>query len=225
MASSGVHEQLEITACSVNEDGSITVNESDSFTLMLNPQNYKRDQKIKFSNDKALGEVGNQKRFVAMDDDKFAFEAILDGTGVISDYALESVEDMISSLEAIVGYDGDTHEPKYSRIVWGTVVFYGRLESLSSQFTLFKPSGEPLRAKINMSFVRFMTDEEESKAANRSSPDLTHIVETKEGDTLPLLCYRIYRDSHYYTDIARINGIDNFRQLPAGTRLLFPPLS
>jgi len=46
----------------------------------------------------------------------------------------------------------------------------------------------------------------------------------KAGDTLPLLCHRVYKDSTYYLDIARINGITNFRNIRPGMRLKFPPL-
>jgi nucleoid-associated protein YgaU len=44
------------------------------------------------------------------------------------------------------------------------------------------------------------------------------------GDTLPLLCARIYGDSSYYTDVARFNGLADVRSLRAGQRLHFPPL-
>jgi LysM repeat protein len=69
-----------------------------------------------------------------------------------------------------------------------------------------------------------MSPQEEALRANRSSPDLSHKVMVKAGDTLPLLCYRIYRDSSWYRDVARINNLDDFRDLKPGTRLVFPPL-
>jgi nucleoid-associated protein YgaU len=64
---------------------------------------------------------------------------------------------------------------------------------------------------------------EKKKAA--SSPDLTHLITVKAGDTLPLLCDRIYRDSGYYMEVARINGLSSFRNLQPGTTLKFPPLA
>ena len=69
-----------------------------------------------------------------------------------------------------------------------------------------------------------MSTKEQELAANRSSPDLSHLVEVRDGDTLPLLCDRIYGDAAYYVDVARFNGLDNFRQLTPGVRLHFPPL-
>jgi hypothetical protein len=38
------------------------------------------------------------------------------------------------------------------------------------------------------------------------------------------MCYRIYGSTGYYLEVAAINGIDNFRNLEPGTRVLFPPL-
>jgi nucleoid-associated protein YgaU len=69
-----------------------------------------------------------------------------------------------------------------------------------------------------------MSKEEEALRANRSSPDMSHLIEVKAGDTLPLLCYRVYRDSSYYLEVARQNKLTDFRDLKPGSKLHFPPL-
>ena len=63
-----------------------------------------------------------------------------------------------------------------------------------------------------------------AKEANKKSPDLTHKVVTREGDTLPLICYDIYGDSSYYLEVAKYNNIANFRNLIPGTTLYVPPI-
>jgi nucleoid-associated protein YgaU len=78
---------------------------------------------------------------------------------------------------------------------------------------------------VKLSFTNAMSPQEEALRANRSSPDLSHDVVVVEGDTLPLLCYRIYRDSSYYPEVAQVNGLSNFRRLKPGMRLFFPPLA
>jgi nucleoid-associated protein YgaU len=108
------------------------------------------------------------------------------------------------------------------RILWGKLIFFGRLQKLIIDYTLFKPSGEPLRAKIDLSFVGTMSAKEESLEAKRSSPDLTHEVQFQAGDSPPLMCHRIYGDSAYYAAVARYNNIFNFRAIRPGTTL-FPP--
>lgn len=224
-ATSGAElEKLEITACSVDESGSLVIDENDKYYVMLNPTKYGRQESVRFSDEKALGEIGNRKRYSNKDDEKVDIEIIIDGTGVVTGNSGITVESELDALSKMFCYDGDMHEPKHSRLVWGTFIFFGRMENMKVDFTLFKPSGEPLRAKVNLKFVRFMTDQEENREANRSSPDLSHIVEVKQGDTLPLLCHRIYKDSQYYIEVARVNRIDNFRALTVGEKLLFPPL-
>lgn len=220
----GEHEKLEITACAVDAEGNITIKEDDKISVMLNPNGYKRKQSVCFSNEKSIGEIGNSKKFCRMDDDSVSIEIIIDGTGVVTRDASITVDGEIEKLKSIVGYSGSTHQPKHSRLVWGTLVFFGRMKTMDVNYLLFKPSGEPLRANVQLMFVKFMTDKEERKKANRSSPDLSHIVHVKNGDTLPLLCHRIYNDCRYYTEVARINSIDNFRVLNIGDKLLFPPL-
>jgi nucleoid-associated protein YgaU len=98
------------------------------------------------------------------------------------------------------------------------------MEALKVNYTLFKPSGEPLRAKMDLTFTAYKSTEEVFREASLESPDLTHLVEVKAGDTLPMLCYQIYKDSSYYLAVARLNQLNNFRQLQPGQLLRFPPL-
>ena len=58
--------------------------------------------------------------------------------------------------------------------------------------------------------------------ANKSSPDLSHVVTVKAGDTLPLLCYDIYGSSNPYIKVAAVNGLTDFRDLQPGQQLMFP---
>jgi nucleoid-associated protein YgaU len=76
-----------------------------------------------------------------------------------------------------------------------------------------------------MKFVGFMSTKEAEAKNQTSSPDLSHLVEIKAGDTLPLLCHRIYGDPAYYLQVARFNGLKDVNRLTAGARLHFPPLA
>lgn len=217
-------DKLTISPCNVDKDGNVTGIRSEGFKVKLNPSSYSRERSIEYSDKKAMGQHAGEAKFSAYGVDTVKFDLILDGTGVTGDSKTD-VETQIKSLESVVySYVGNKHEPNVVRLLWGSLILYGRLTSMSMEFTLFKPSGAPLRAKVSLSFRGSMTAEEESRRANRSSPDLTHSVEVKAGDTLPLLCYRIYQDSSYYMEIARVNNISNFRDLKPGTRLYFPPI-
>ena len=226
--SSGHKSLLEITACTIDDAGNINANESDSFTVMINPASYSYNRSVSFNKKTGIGQIGNSLKYNRVKEDSVSFDIVIDGTGAVNSAApgknSEDVKTQIQKLDKVLGYDGNIHEPKHSRLLWGSLIFFGRMESMSSQYTLFKPSGEPLRAKIKLAFVGFMSDKKESLLANRSSPDLSHLIEVKAGDTLPQLCNVVYRDSAYYIDIARLNNLDNFRQLTPGDKLYFPPL-
>jgi hypothetical protein len=221
----GQKKKLSIAPCKVDAAGNIHVDRSKAvFEVMLNPSAYSRDLAIDYNQTRALGQHGGEPKFSSYRPETVRFELVLDGTGVTGTPATD-VKTQVRKLEAVVYcYDGSQHEPDPVRVLWGSLVLFGRLTSLSINYTLFKPSGEPLRAKATLSLRGFMSAEEESLRANRSSPDLTHHVVVQAGDTLPLLCHRIYQDCAYYPEVARINGLDGFRDLVPGTRLYFPPL-
>ncbi len=226
--STGIKSLLEITACSVDDSGNINAEESDSFEVMINPSSYSFERSVCFNKKAGIGQIGNSLKYNKVKEDKVKFDLVIDGTGVVNlpvpGLGSDDVKTQIESLSKVLGYDGQEHEPKHSRLLWGSLIFFGRMESMSIEYTLFKPSGVPLRAKVKLAFAGFMSDNKESLLANRSSPDLSHVIEVKAGDNLPLLCNRIYKDSTYYIDVARINKLDNFRQLLPGDKLYFPPL-
>jgi hypothetical protein len=227
----GLKSLMEITACTVDKDGNVTpkTGKDDSFEVMINPSSYKYDTSVCYNKTRAQGEIGNRNQFKSMNDGKVSFELILDGTGVVNlpipGVGSDDVKTQLKRLNKVFGYDGEEHEPNHSQLVWGTLIFYGRMTSMSTNYSVFKPNGDPLRAKVSLNFTGFMTNKEEMAKANRSSPDLSHLIEVKAGDTLPALCYRVYRDPSYYLDIAKVNGLLNFRDLKAGQTLLFPPLN
>jgi Contractile injection system tube protein len=217
---------LKISPCTVAKSGSISVDSSrPAFEALINPSGYGHDFSIKYAKNQTLGQAGNEAKFHASQPEKLSLkELVLDGTGAVPG-TTKTVKEQVDALrDAVYTYVGTKHEAPIVQVVWGSLIFYGRVEGLKFDYTLFKPNGEPLRAKISLNFVEFTSAAEIVKEEAQSSPDLTHLVVVKAGDTLPLLCDRIYRDGSYYLEVARINGLTSFRQLQAGSTLRFPPL-
>jgi len=224
--SDGRKTQLTINRVKVSPDGSTTVDRTKSFTAMLNPTDVKHERAIRYNTRMTLGQVGSETRFSGVMPDKVDFTLLLDGTGAVpTESDPGEVADQVKALNNVVyTYYGSEHQPDHVRVLWGTLILYGRMQSMRVEYTLFKPSGDPLRAKVILQFVGFMSTKEAELLGNRSSPDLTHVWDVREGDTLPLLCMRIYGDPGYVVDVARFNHLDSFRRLEPGTRLQFPPL-
>ena len=217
--------KMTITACEVNDDGTMTIDTSNSFELMINPNSVKHGHTIVYDKKKTQGQAGSEIKFSAIEPETLSFDVVMDGTGVVESTSSDDVRTRVDNLKDIAyTYNGTKHEPNHLEVLWGSFLYYGRLGSMTVDYTLFKPSGEPLRAKLNLSFSGFMSTQEEALSCNRSSPDMTHLVEVKDGDTLPLLCYRIYKSCAYYPQVAKANNLRSFRDLKPGSKLYFPPL-
>jgi hypothetical protein len=219
-------QPLNITAIS-SADGGRNASSGTSYQLQINPAEFNHEYTICYNTKRTLGQTSNPLRFSAFNPDKISFGVVFDGTGVVPPQSGTPVEvaDQIDALGKVVyNYSSELHEPNVVRVTWGTLLFTGRLQSMSVNYTLFRSTGAPLRARADLAFIGSVTTTEALLAANRSSPDLSHSVLVVEGDTLPLLCLRIYGDSRYYPEVAAFNGLRGFRQLKTGSRLHFPPL-
>ncbi len=220
----GPLEKLRIIAFK-EADYSDPPSEQESFTAMLNPEAYALDYKVEYQDGQGQGSSGAQQRFTVKKPEEFAFELLLDSTGITDGNPRESIEDDITRLrDLLLKYEGDIHEPKHFQVLWGSLLFKGRCTGLNIAMKLFTPGGKPIRAVCKVSFVGSVEDNLRTAEERNQSPDLTHRQTVRDGDTLPMLCYRIYGQSKYYLQIARYNRLAQFRRLEAGTELAFPPL-
>jgi len=215
--------KMKISPCKLDNKGNVNkVELKKAFTVQINPSNFARNFDITYSKKQAIGSAAMQPKYSHSSEKKIDFNIVMDGTGVVSK---DDVRSQLKKLRSVVfTLVGKEHQPNVVMVVWGGFKYCGRLTTMSVENTMFKPSGKPLRAKVKLEFIQYVSPKEAASKANLSSPDLTHSVEVMAGDTLPLLCYRIYKDCSYYMEIARVNGLSNFRKLQPGTRLHFPPL-
>ncbi|SEG25371.1 CIS tube protein [Algoriphagus boritolerans] len=128
-------------------------------------------------------------------------------------------------LEITQKIQSPSHKPNFLQINWGAFQFRGVLEKATINYKLFNGAGLPIRATIAASFKQSISRQEQAAEAGRTSPDLTHIRVVKAGDTLPIMCLRIYGTSEYYLEVARANKLTNFRNLSIGQEVFFPPLA
>lgn len=199
-----------------------------SMDVLLNPESYNQKIEIKYSEKQAPGTSGKLPKFTKIEPDKIEFELLFDRTGVINGLTpgdLGVDEDITNLKKLTVEYKGNDHRPRFVSIYWGTLRFDGCLETMDISYKLFNAQGLPLRSIVKISFVGSVEDEKRLNKENSSSPDLTHIRTVHFGDTLPLMCYRIYGDAKYYIEVARFNNLNDFRNLNEGMQLKFPPLA
>jgi hypothetical protein len=216
----------------------------DTYTVQVNPSSYSLSHLLDFSYHRGQGFSGSEAVYSGSPPINLQFEFLFDGTGVVpkpsalGDIPLVGaiasalappksfvVMEEIKKFTALVYIrDGKTHRPRSLLLIWGSLVFPCVLKSVDYRYTLFKEDGTPLRAVAKCAFCSSVPRAEQERRDNDSSPDLTHLRDVRDGDTLPLLAHDIYGSAQLYLEVARVNKLINFRRLRPATRLSFPPL-
>lgn len=239
-------ELVKLRIIGFNREDSSEAVRTGEFQVQVNPSQFKKSYKIAYANENTPGQEGQQARFKLVEPQRLDLEFIIDGTGVISN-DLNIAEGMLGTAEALgatlseqetstyvtgkieqlkavmYNYEGEVHRPPFVKVVWGNELFEGVLVNLDITYTLFQPDGTPLRAKVNLSCREQVPQPKQSRRRQDSSPDLTHVRTVKEDDSISLMTFKIYDDPKYYLEVARANGLTNFRSLKTGEKLIFPP--
>jgi hypothetical protein len=119
--------------------------------------------------------------------------------------------------------DLDPPRPPTVEVSWGKArtadfPFVGVVTQLTQRFTLFRGTGEALRANVNISIKEFL---DPLINLRQTDPELTtHLV--KRGDSLESIAARVYRDPALWRVIAEANLLDDPRRLEIGRRLTIP---
>lgn len=207
----------------VNADG---IPAGIPFIAMFNPESFTIREDVKWENKCAPGNEGEDPVYKATRARSFTLEFTLDGTGVNTNGVKIPVTAQVLLFRiATTKIIGSTHRPPYLLVQYGTFISSCNMDSSNVTYTMFDMFGLPIRAKISASFTERTPSGLGALLSMLSSPDLTHKIEVKEGDILPLLTYKTYNNQNYYLQVARVNKLKNFRKLKAGTTLVFPPIS
>ena len=118
----------------------------------------------------------------------------------------------------------NTKRPPTVTFEYGWFSFVAVVKSLTVQYTLFTPSGEPIRADVKLSLMQY--DVERPKGQNpttRSEGGLgQHLV--RDGDSLASIAQRFYGDPTRWRAIAEANRIDDVLRVRSGRLLSVPRL-
>lgn len=196
-----------------------------TYQALINPDKYTHNFEIVFNDEQGSGTPNATIKYKKSTPQGLSFELIFDGTGILSSTRTDVLSDIENFKKIVYQYNGDIHKPNYIQLTWGDALnFTCQLTSLSINYTMFKSDGSPLRAKASVSFKQYQSPTQVTTNAGNNSPDMTHEIVIKAGDTLPALSYNVYGDSSQYLKVAAFNKLDNFRYLMPGTKVYFPPL-
>ena len=229
MAQEGKLQKLMIRAYSdPNFDSELFLSDDGNpYEVAINPETYSLSFKSEYAIENASGSSKGGVKFHRSLPENLTLEFLFDRTGVFADSPAQDngvIDDLEDFKKITYEFNGDIHSPNYLKVLWGDLLFPGVVTEFNIEYKLFNPSGKPIRAIVKVTFKNFIAEAQRAAREKKSSPDLTHVRVVKEGDSLPLMTHRIYGDPKYYLEVARVNGLTNFRKLTPGQKITFPPI-
>ena len=136
--------------------------QNHEYTVPLNPSSI--DRKFEFESQDAQGnDKTEKKRIVKYVGETLSFELLFDGTGALGNQykggVSAKVKELLNTLfvQAFDDAKQDTRDPAYLIISYlkegnETSSFRCRVQTVDIKYSLFNREGEPLRAKVSLSF-------------------------------------------------------------------------
>lgn len=227
MAENGKLDKLKIQAYS-DPKCENSLGPDFEYVALVNPERYSYSHKTDFEKLIGSGQTEGVLQFKKTEPKELELDLLFDRTGVFPERPKDKENGVNEDIELFqkvaLAFNGDIHQPNYVQIKWGSLIFQGRLSEMNVDYKLFHSNGKPLRAVAKVKFISSSDAELIAAKENKKSPDLTHVRIVKEGDTLPLMTYRVYGDSKYYLEVAKVNKLSSFRKLIVGQEIVFPPI-
>jgi len=216
-------EPIKLIACT--DRSYRTAMKGRTYKAMLNPESISLQRSISYNTKQGPNTSSASQKYKYTPSDKLSFDVVIDCTGIVDSSRTDMKTETTQLEKTIFTYNGKMHRPNFVKIQWGNgIVFDGVLESYNTNYSLFRPDGSPLRAKVSLSFSLYISPKTVKILDNKTSPDITHLVTVQQGMNLPQLCQEVWNDSSYYIQAARFNGLNKFRNLNKIESLIFPPI-
>lgn len=188
--------------------------------VLFNPEKYTLSRQSQHAEVKPPGLESPLVQFVNGGAEKLQMELFFDTTENNRDVRIYT--DLLGGLLML---DPKLDAPATLLFVWGSLTFPCVIEAISQNFTMFTPQGIPVRATVDVTFLRSNLIETLIALNPFRSLDheRKHIV--RQGETLSGIAWEEYQDAGKWRLIAKRNQVADPRKLQPGHVLLIPPLA
>jgi hypothetical protein len=203
---------------------------AERIPVLFNPEEYAIQRAMNFAQVPVPGLSAPILQFVSGGQQTLEMELFLDsreGHREGSRQVVQAGEDvrrLTRMVTDLMNIEPTTHAPPVLLFTWASLTFSCVLVRCTQRFTLFLPSGAPIRARLQVVFAEFKNAELEAKEVKRETADFTKRRMVGEGQSLPGIAAVEYGDPRQWRVVAIRNDIERPRQLAAGTALVLPKL-
>jgi hypothetical protein len=118
------------------------------YTVMINPEQIHHYVKAEYGQ--------SQQDTVKINPEIVSFELVLDATGVVDPQRTDLTQEMVDLKNTFFDQDFGKKRPRFLDISWGSFSFMGRLSQMDIDYTLFAPNGNPVRARLKLTFEEYI---------------------------------------------------------------------
>src|ERR1700722_2567326 len=166
------------------EDGSTQIE------ALYNPEKYSVNKSVQYAEIGIPGLDEPILQFIRGQNEKVTLDLFFDTTeqGMVDN--VSDVRGFTMDVYNLLKADTETHAPPRFTIEWGTgISLFGQgytsslcvMESMNEEFTLFAPTGEPLRAKLTVTIRMAASIELQFQENPLHSPDRTTVMMVVRG--------------------------------------------
>jgi nucleoid-associated protein YgaU len=191
------------------------------FPVMYNPTEYSSSMTAVYG---GLDEPEKKNQFQQTQNDNFSITLFFDTYEQQTDVRQEMKP--IADLILPTVKKRKFKEPPVCTFVWGKFSYRGVIVNQSQKFTMFLPSGIPVRATLSLTFESRLSANDTKALSNRSSSRKFWTV--KADDRLDLIAYKTLDNAANWKVIANFNNINDPLLFPRGVekgrQLVIPDL-
>ncbi|MDR0222456.1 MAG: phage tail protein [Oscillospiraceae bacterium] len=193
--------------------------------VLFNPENYDLSRSVNYAKLSVPGLNNPILQFINGQETTLTLTLHFD---TLNDFVPKGADEDVRAYTAPIlnalRIDGALHAPPTAAFFWGSFSFAGVITNAKQSFTMFLPSGKPVRARMDLTFESVGSIRDEKKQSPFESPDRTKLRYSEQGFDLWRLAWAEYGDAGKWRLIAEANDIHNPLKCPAGTRLKIPPI-
>ena len=226
---------LEKAKLTVEREGS-----SETFPVQFNPAEYNISESVNYAEKNVPGTAGPITQFVSGASATLSLSLTFDTFDTPENGVRESqqngdltsqkahtptdVSKLTRRVAELVAIDGSLHRPPMVTFAWGSLSFQGVVTDIKQTYTMFMPSGMPVRARVELT-LKSVTDLTAAKRKRPfESPDRTKYRTVHQGEHLWNFAVQEYGDAELWRVIAKENGLMNPLDLEPGQVIKLPAL-
>lgn len=233
--------KLEIAVLNPSSELASKLGNGGIIKVLFNPNSYSISKPVTW-NTQATSTTGSQdangtrrdlnaptRVFAGGGSRTLSLKLFYDVTEPINGNQIKDVRVETNKIVLLTQIERDSGQPPICQVSWGVPLqdsdfpFKGYVSNLTQEFVLFRRTGEPIRANLNVTFTEHLDPVDDKK---KTDPELTTRV-VKRKDTLSSIAAEIYHDPGLWRLIAEANHMDDPRDLNSsiGKRLTIPDVA